>query len=178
MKPYIIVTIVMLLSFTCLMGCFSTTFLSNTGHEWTQVELDSYWDGFNDVWALDQNLKDRGYKYGNEPNDINMWADTPPTSIVTMSRGWANCTGWTQYFNDFIKYKKAKNIRIVDSFKVYFLKNDLKWHRFILFQIGEVRQVITDLEILPFNSEQEILDYWYNKGYAYQKVEETFYFGL
>lgn len=171
-----ILIIIMLSSFAFLLGCFTTSEWTNTGHAWTEAELHAYWDGFNDLWALDQSLKDKGYKYGNEPNDINMWADTPPTSIVTMSRGWANCTGWSAYFTDFIKYKKTKNINIVDEYKTYFIRNDLKWHRFVILTVGGAVQMQSNLEFTTHDTPEAILDYWYNKGYHYQKVEESWKF--
>jgi len=178
MKKLILIT-VMLSSFAFLLGCFTTTEWTNTGHTWTETELHAYWDGFNDITLLNDDLVKRGYKYANEIDDV-LLLDKAPRPEETMTRGWGNCTAMARYYMDFLRYKKSQNIRIVSKVKHYYLRGDVlkgQYHHFLIMTAtDETLLMQSNFKITYADKESTCLDFWYAKGFHYQELRETLKF--
>jgi len=178
MKKLILIT-VMLSSFVFLLGCFTTTYLTNTGHEWTEAELHAYWDGFNDVAVLNTDLVNKHYTYANEIDDV-LLLDKAPRPEETMTRGWGNCTAMARYYMDFLRYKKSQNIKIVSKVKHYYLRGDVLkgqyHHILIMTATDETLLMQSNFEVTYADKESTCLDFWYAKGFHYQELRETLEF--
>ena len=175
---------IMISSFGFLTGCFfSTAALNNTGHTWTETELHQYWDGFNEISLLNDDLIKKGYKYASEIDDI-ILLDKAPSPEETMSKGWGNCSALTRYYMDFIKYKKTKDIKIATTATHYYLRGNVlknQFHHILIINTADKNEtpvilMQSNFEIKHPESVQYCLDYWYNEGYHYQEIRDTFEF--
>lgn len=169
--------IAILLALVFLVGCsFYPRNETPSPHEWITSELHKYWDSYADIESLDVALIASGFKYGNEFNDLNAFMDTAPPAEKTMSRGWANCNGWSRYFADFVKYKSEKGVRLVKNYEMFLLRNGLDWHVIVIFRVqtseGSYYIEQSNLSLGKSISRQTILDNWCDKGFGYQEVVE------
>lgn len=138
--------LILALGFCLISGCANTM-------DGSAVDTYTYWSKISDIFSLVETLKNDGFKYGNDLDDIAYLTDVPVPPEVLQGRKYGNCHDYVEYYAAFLDSKQK-------PYEVWLLRKGLAWH-YILFTEG---YCLSNLEI-----SSKDLNYWYSAGWEYQK---------
>jgi len=122
-----------------------TLFWSLIYGEWTKEEKEKLYNDLDDVQALAEYLKVKGFKWGNDGQNWNIKADTFERPERLLSRGFGNCGDYMRLFEDFLKFKG------VGRYTQYELRDGYGWH-YIMIIDGSIFQ--TNMRLLPMQGDE------------------------
>lgn len=160
------VTILMLVfTLFVMMGCFN----SDTPVEVKPI-VQSYWDGFQSIPSLFDDMKAKQFYYSNSWDDISYLSDYPKSLTSYFNDRGGNCLDSTTWTAEFIKYKST-TVYLADSFETELMLSNqfvpAKWHWHCYISIYGNLYEQSNVSFYQINSEQEQKEMWFNKGYRY-----------
>jgi len=138
--------LILALGFCLISGCADNV----TG---SAVDLYGYFDRAASIEELVTNMKNDGFRYDNDLNDISYATDTHVMPEVVFNRKYGNCHDYAYFYAEFCKRKGLE-------YKIYILRKGWNWH-YIIFTNG--------LCLSNISYSFDTLDDWYDRGYEYQK---------
>ena len=161
-------TIAMLIFISFMMiGCFD----SDKPVEVKPI-VQAYWDGFHSIRSLFDDMKAKGYSYGNDWDDISYLTNYPKPLNQMMTDKYSNCLDYANWTSEFIKYKSPTEY-VADSYETILMLSNRYvprlWHYTNLISIyGELYEQ-SNTSLYRVNSEEEQWQLWQNKGYTYKE---------
>lgn len=73
--------------------------------EWTRGQVEELFKSFNgDIWALQEYLRNNGFKWGSDGLNISRYTDTFARPEQVLARKFGNCGDYMRLYEEFIKF--------------------------------------------------------------------------
>ena len=108
--------------------------------EWTRGQVDELFKSFNgDIWALQEYLRNNGFKWGSDGLNISRYTDTFARPEQVLARKFGNCGDFMRLFEEFIKFSGCAVKYIQHELTC---DNSLRYHYIMQFTLADGEEIL------------------------------------